>query len=294
MAGGRLAAEILIPATPGPHPVWLDVHAAGDGLRAHCTPRWQAMAPRGYAVVRWDKPGCGESTGDWRRQTVAVDRAREVLAVADAIRSMAEVDKHRLVTCGTGEGAWAVLAAAAIDAELLLPRLAAAVTVGAAVRLTDREEHRLRHELPERYAASSADVGEALGLYRRQAGLIRCGQPMSRVEALAAPYRDKRWYDGAFGREAGWDFTARNLELDPVPWLSRIRCPVLSLWGGQDLRVDVRASRSAYAAGLGRRLTAQVFPGADHGLRVCAGDEHATSPGVQTTIAAWSARAVAA
>lgn len=292
-AGGTLAGEVLLPPGAGPHPIWLDVPSAGPATRGQCTPRWQAMAPAGYAVVRWDRPGCGASTGEWTSQTIAVDRAREVLAVAGAVRTMNVIDKHCLVAAGFGEAAWAVLAAAACDSIGPFPLLAGVVVISASMRYDDREERRLRIELPRRFGASAADVEHAVALFRRQLRMIRGGAPLPVVAGAGRGRAGTRGYDGRFGATAGeLDYASRNLELDATPLLAQIHCPVLALWGTDDVYTDVERTEAGYRSGLRRRLTSHAYPGADH--RLCIRDADAgiaaTVPGMERDVARWSRR----
>ena len=84
----RLVGDLVLPPWEGPHPVAVFVDGYGPGGRDQGT--WQQrLAAAGIASLAYDKPGCGESTGDWTRQTLE-DRGG---GVDPARRSGA--DRHR-------------------------------------------------------------------------------------------------------------------------------------------------------------------------------------------------------
>ncbi len=68
----QLAGVVVKPAASQPCPAIILVHGSGpddrDGQGAFVTLR-QLFASHGYAVLSYDKPGGGQSTGDWT-QTV--------------------------------------------------------------------------------------------------------------------------------------------------------------------------------------------------------------------------------
>ena len=69
----ELAGVLCLPEAAGPHPVIMFIHGSGpagrDGYNGFPL-LWQTFARRGCACLSWDKPGVGESTGDWRSQTL--------------------------------------------------------------------------------------------------------------------------------------------------------------------------------------------------------------------------------
>lgn len=67
------------------------------------------------------------------------------------------------------------------------------------------------------------------------------------------------------------EFFAGVADFDPVPTLEKLTCPILAIFGSDDVLVPTEASVAAYEAAFarsGHRNHEIVFPGADHGLRV--------------------------
>ena len=66
--GFRLVGELRSPLEGGPHPVIVMVHGSGGATRdgaVNFLPLIELFLRNGYAVLSWDKPGSGESTGEF-------------------------------------------------------------------------------------------------------------------------------------------------------------------------------------------------------------------------------------
>ena len=64
----ELTGVICLPGGAGPFPVVVYVAGSGPAGRdgyGILPPHWDEFARRGVASLAWDKPGVGESTGDW-------------------------------------------------------------------------------------------------------------------------------------------------------------------------------------------------------------------------------------
>jgi dipeptidyl aminopeptidase/acylaminoacyl peptidase len=114
----RLAATLWTPLGPGPHPAAVQLHGAGPGLRNDyiATVR-EAFSRGGLAVLACDRPGCGESTGDWQRQTLE-QRAEEAIAAVHSIQQHPEVDPARGGLWGQSQGANVASLVAARSSEV--------------------------------------------------------------------------------------------------------------------------------------------------------------------------------
>jgi pimeloyl-ACP methyl ester carboxylesterase len=77
-------------------------------LREHA----RKMAPRGFAVLRYDPPGVGRSTGESGFEPLDL-RAEEALAALQALRARPDIDAVRVGLMGSSQGAWVIAMAAA-------------------------------------------------------------------------------------------------------------------------------------------------------------------------------------
>jgi pimeloyl-ACP methyl ester carboxylesterase len=92
-----LAGSLFRPEAPGPHPAVALVLGSGAQDRAYGgtgTALGRHFARHGFACLAWDKPGVGQSTGDYTAQTFR-DRADEALAAVHFLRERADVFPRR-------------------------------------------------------------------------------------------------------------------------------------------------------------------------------------------------------
>ena len=281
--GNELVGDFVRPPWPGPYPAVVFVEGSGPGGRDQGS--WQTrLAAAGFASLAYDKPGSGASTGDWTRQSMA-DRAQETLAAVRAVRSREDVLSDAVALIGGSQGGWVAHLAASADA-----RIAAVVTVsGPGVSVRVQEEYRLRHQLAAE-GFGSADIRQALLLLRDQIQRVRSGDDPARVHAAQAHWQDAPWYRFLAGTSPGSiAFIAGIADYDPAPALAALRCPLLAIFGADDLLVPVEASVRAISDSLREARhtdhTIVVFPGADHTIRVYAGTGPAQIDGGRFTAA---------
>jgi dipeptidyl aminopeptidase/acylaminoacyl peptidase len=96
--GNTLAGLLVLPQKPGPYPAIAFILGSGQADRTHygVAPHlWRHFASHGFACLSWDKPGVGQSTGDYNAQSFR-DRADEALAAVRFLRGRAEVSKDRV------------------------------------------------------------------------------------------------------------------------------------------------------------------------------------------------------
>jgi pimeloyl-ACP methyl ester carboxylesterase len=85
-------------------------------------------------------------------------------------------------------------------------------------------------------------------------------------------------------------------DYDPIPALEALRCPLLAIFGADDVHVPTQASVAAYQAAFARsghnRHQIAVFPGADHRILVAdpATGRPRRAPGLFELITAWLVR----
>jgi len=112
-----LAGTLYPPSTPGPHPAIAMVlgsgprdrnyGGAGPALGRH-------FAQHGYACLAWDKPGVGQSKGDYNLQTFR-DRAEEALAAVVYLRGRADIRPDQIGLWGHSQGGMVVPLAASLS-----------------------------------------------------------------------------------------------------------------------------------------------------------------------------------
>jgi dienelactone hydrolase len=113
-AGARLAFSLDLPAGSGPFPAIVMGH--GSGLITRDQLRWMAsrFTQLGFAVLRFDKRGVGESTGEYSGVGVSNgDRmfallAGDMAAGVRFLRTRPEIDGRKIGLAGMSQAGWIV------------------------------------------------------------------------------------------------------------------------------------------------------------------------------------------
>jgi pimeloyl-ACP methyl ester carboxylesterase len=240
------------------------------------------LLERGIAAASFDKRGVGESTGDWR-DTDAAQQASDVAAQLACLRETPGVDSTRLGLFGHSQGGWVVLEVAAAD-----PSVAFVVTnSGPGVTMARQERFATEAHMIAGGAPAEAVAG-ALATQDAIMTLVRGGADLETVQAAAGG-------DGQGPSDpAELDLIRRLLDHDPRPALERLACPLLALFGGEDLVTPVEESIAVFRAARAGRpgdLEIETLPGGDHRLQ--SGDPPTLHPAYAATLGDWIIRHVA-
>jgi uncharacterized protein len=269
--GNRLVGDLVLPPWEGPHPGAVFVNGYGPGGRDQGT--WQErLAAAGIASLAYDKPGCGESTGDWTRQTLG-DRTEETTRAVEVLRSRPDISADLIVLLGAGQGGWVALEAARVGIGVA----AVVITSSSAVGSFPLEQYRLTRRMSERGFASD-EVALAQALLRERFRRVGAGEDPLSVLAAEAACHHAPWYrlmPGATPEEIS--YLARAAVFDPGPALRDLRAPLLALYGCDDVFLPVEANAQHLRGILHdsghRDFEIVLVPGADHTLRVHVGPE---------------------
>lgn len=250
--GARLAGTLILPAGAVSPPVALIVH--GDGPQDRFSgsgylPLINALLDDGIGVFTWDKPGTGQSSGDWLGQSMA-DRADEALAALAHVRTIAGIDPGKVGFLGFSQAGWVIPRAAALGDP------AFSVIIGGAVNWRRQGAYYTE----QRLALEGVESDE---IARRVA---------AELEANDAIFAASDPGGGNAGRPDippdRFAFVARSYGEDATKWLAAMKGPVLALWGEGDLNVDPRWNAERYSEAFGRAEDKQteVLESATHGL----------------------------
>jgi pimeloyl-ACP methyl ester carboxylesterase len=72
---------------------------------------WSSLRARGYAIFSWDKPGVGQSTGNWLTQSM-LDRQNEVHAAVETVQQKYGFTAKQTGLFGFSQAGWVVPALA--------------------------------------------------------------------------------------------------------------------------------------------------------------------------------------
>lgn len=285
-----LSGQLSLPASGDARALVILVH--GYGRTNVIQDNWYydlrtQLASRGIASFTWDKPGCGESDGEFDADQSVQSSAREVVAAAAALREFGVPGSERIGLWGVSRAGW--IAPLALDQD---PKLAFWISVSG---VDDKESfgYLLRSNWRiEGYSEERAS--ELYGQWQRGNEIVaQGGSHASYLEATALLRKDP-FYAFVTGRtdpvtETEYaalvkkvaaleqpidEATGLAIYVEDFPaLLSRIRVPVLAIFGGKDSIVDWRATRRLYDSTLGSKreksLRIATFPNGNHNLHRC-------------------------
>ncbi|HEX6664942.1 MAG TPA: alpha/beta fold hydrolase [Gaiellaceae bacterium] len=111
-----LSGILWLPAGDGPHAAVVILSGSDREGTSNTTYEYHArtLVGSGVAVLVYDPPGVGRSTGDHRLETLD-DRALEAVAAVDYLRSRPEIRPDAVGVWGVSQGGWVTQMAAAMS-----------------------------------------------------------------------------------------------------------------------------------------------------------------------------------
>jgi uncharacterized protein len=224
-----LPAVVLV---PGPGAVDRDETVAGVSLFAQLA---NALADAGFAVVRYDKRGIGQSGGRDESATIS-DYADDARAVVKYLRKRQDIDPRRIALVGHGEGGFgAMLAAAdAKDDVVALVLLAVPGTTGADL-VMEQQLHIL-----DRLGLPDSEKQARIELQERIHHAAISGQGWDSIPEGYRNQADTAWFRSL-------------LEFDPAKVMAKVRQPVFVLQAERDREVVARHAQLLLDAAKARK-----------------------------------------
>jgi len=268
--GGLLGCDILIPAQGRAHPGVVLVPGAGANDRYNVFMIAQVFAEHGVAALSCDKRGTGISEGDWRF-TSFEQQAQDVAAGARFLRQRAEIDSTRVGIWALSEGTWVapIVVAANPEISFLILVAAAAENRREGVLISNMEQMR-------RSGVSDAEIARYRGFAVRYHQAIM-DKDAATIENLWKEYSGASWLPNTMPtaqtlNDWSWQRARLTWPYEPGPVLSKVTCPLLAIWGGEDFEMPPRVEKPLLKrwmlAARNSDYTLQVIPGADHTLRI--------------------------
>ena len=107
----QLAGTLITPATRGPYPAVILVHASGAEDREYLLPYARFLIRHGMAVLGFDKRGVGASTGDWNKASFD-DLAGDVVAAFGYLKTRPDIQHGQIGMLGWSQAGWVMPLAA--------------------------------------------------------------------------------------------------------------------------------------------------------------------------------------
>jgi uncharacterized protein len=239
----RLPAIVLI---AGSGPLDLDETVAGIAILAQLA---NAFADAGFAVVRYDKRGIGQSGG--RSESVTLhDYAEDALAAVRFLEKRKDIDKDRIFLVGHSEGAAVALLAARRSGRVRAAALIAGPgTSGADLILEQQQRAFEAAKIPESERAAKVELQKKV-----QAAVVS-GKGWEEVPDELRKRAESPWF-------------ASLLAFDPAKVVPRVDQPLFVIQGQLDTQVPPHHAGKLGALANARKKAPKtevvIVPGINH------------------------------
>ncbi len=227
----------------------------------------------GINVVSYDQRGVGESAGNWFLDG-PIQRADDVVAIYDAIRSDRRVDSHRIGIWGFSNGGWT-----APLVSLRRPTAFMILKSAPTESLSSNIDYEVEQEL--RRHGQGAAAPQALRLWHVFEQALDGKVSWSYARHAYNLAAKQPWFQYSLMPELGISIPPppstitglrRALTFDPTETLLSVSTPTLAFYGALDRNVDAADSAThlrEYLARAGARdVTIEMYPNAGHQLVV--------------------------
>jgi alpha-beta hydrolase superfamily lysophospholipase len=227
----RLYGQYLTPydlnKNEKPKAVLLFVHGDGDmpyNADGYYDIIWESLRIQGYAVFSWDKPGIGESEGNWLNQSMQ-DRQSETLAAIEAVQKKYQFKANNTGLIGFSQAGW-VLPVLSNDKA----KIGFAVGIGFARNWVNQGIYYTRTRL----AMDGANEKKIINVLKSN------GKEILFLDRNPT-YEEYLKNSGEVPMtKSRYQFVLKNYRSDATSDYSKISVPTLLLWGNKDLNVNAK------------------------------------------------------
>ncbi|HEX5131171.1 MAG TPA: alpha/beta hydrolase [Candidatus Krumholzibacteria bacterium] len=269
----ELAGDLLTPRDGSPHPVIIYVWGSGPSNRnKHIdgSPVLKAFIEQGFAVLLYDKPGSGESTGEFDDRHLFAERASILMDAIAFLKRHRSVVPDAIGLYGSSQASYVMASALARSHDI-------AFVIAWSCPMENSVEQGAylvrNYVLCDGGTAEDADAAESAYVRRGSARSYAEYRDAAEILDSIAAIRDGLGWAGVMSEA---EFTPKEETsesfLDPGKTIGALDFPVLALYAENDRQIDPAQGAAAY-----RRLLADshqplstvvMIPGADHNMNL--------------------------
>lgn len=288
----HFGGTLTIPAGPKNYPAIVLISGTGkqdrDGTMAG-HPMFRVLADsltrRGFAVLRTDDRGVGETTGKYEDATTR-DFADDALAAVAFLKQHKAIREIGLM--GHSEGGAAAIIAASTDKDVAFVVTLAGLAIKGldalklqnygitkAAKISDYDRNRYdtintrMFDTVYRYAGTSELESKLRSTY----AAWKQADDSAFKKDFPDKYDHMRFFLESYINQATGPWYQYQIRYDPVPFLRQIKVPFLALNGDKDIMVTYQENLGTIATTLkqagNKNVTTRVLPGTNHLFQHC-------------------------
>ncbi len=264
----KVVGELRIPSGDGKYPLVIMVHGDGPAYRTYFYALKKCFLRAGYATLMWDKPGFGQSTGEFSQQHLRAERAEVLLDAIVHVKSHPRIDASHI-------GVWGI-SQAGIVIPMALEKtddISFMIMVGCmGENGIQQTAYLIRRQL--RFAGlSEEEASEAENHFIQFFYAETFEQYIKHAKPLYDnPVQRKMGFVSALWDETNWKPHSPDEEgfYDPMNVIEKVTIPVLAFFGEKDTQVDpiqgVNAYKKALTKAGNKYFRVELIPNADHNI----------------------------
>lgn len=278
----KLYGTLTIPETKGPHPAVLLISGSGqqnrdEELMGHKPFLVLAdyLTRNGIAVLRYDDRGVGKSTGDYKNATT-LDFANDAEAAFNFLAKQKHILKNKIGIIGHSEGGLIAPIIASHNNKVSFIVLMAGPSVPGSIIIPDQQELILKasgeqeSEVEKQFALNKQIVdyiAKNTATADIQQDLAKNIENWMKELKISVP---KSTSVKTFARQSAYSMSnswmRAFITLSPQHYIDKVECPILALFGENDLQVSVRANLEPMQQLLAHHKNSKVhvFPKLNH------------------------------
>ncbi|MFP7495263.1 alpha/beta fold hydrolase [Terribacillus saccharophilus] len=193
-------------------------------------PLMERFAKQGYASISWDKPGVGDSAGNWLDQSMD-DRADEVSEVIEWVKDQENFNTEKIILWGASQAGWVIP-----KVQQERDDVTASILVGPAINWLRQGEYFTTEEM-KRDGKTEDEIKYVLNEDRKESELILSG-------AAFQTYKQETGDDSL--DEDRYTFVQKNIAADATEDIKKIKSPVYVILAENDANVNSAETEKVY------------------------------------------------
>jgi pimeloyl-ACP methyl ester carboxylesterase len=267
----NVVGELRIPSGEQKYPLVIMVHGDGPAYRTFFFVLKECFLESGYATLMWDKPGYGQSEGEFSQSHLMAERAEILLNAIDSIKNHPRIDSERIGVWGISQAGYVI--------PMALPKtldISFMIMVGCPGEDGIRQTaYFIRRQLefegvPEEEARQAEKhfiqlyYAETFEEYIQHARPLYDNPVQRELGCVSALWDETNWKPRSPEEEAFYN---------PIDIIEKVTIPVLAFFGEKDTQVNpiqgVEAYKKALTKAGNTNFSVELISNADHNIILC-------------------------
>lgn len=246
------------------------------------------LTKNGYAVLRYDKRGVAESTGDFKNATI-FDFAKDAKAALAFLRTKKEIDSKKMGIIGHSEGGDIAQIVASKDATLdFIVLMAGPGIKGSEMLVLQNDALSKAMNIPELTRLLNKKLNEkTYEIIMSNDSKEKADKELKEYFKTTVHYKNlsEEQLDKKVSNLYS-EYLRQLLLFDPQNYLPKVNCKVLALNGAKDVQVTSKENLEGIAKGLShnQKATIKEYPNLNHLFQPATTGLHTEYGEIETTI----------